>query len=81
MNLPPKYRIIVPQTAEGYRGAFFGMLLSLIVNVSGTTTGIAILISFAIGITFGPHLDQLNQTEESDLESASVKRRQFFDRN
>ena len=56
MKLPRLELIILPRTMEGYRGAFFGTLLSLFLDYFGLTTALIAVIAFAIGLASAPFL-------------------------
>ena len=71
---------VVPQTAEGFRGAFFGLFLTMVVGQIGNALGIVVLIAFATGLIARPNVQKLF---ENDREKHSSNRfdQQFFKRN
>ena len=80
MKLPYPASALIPRTSEGFRGAFFGLLLSVVLNETGTWTGLAVLVAFGVGMAFAPHFQRL---EEQDDEGASPTSRvnRFFGHN
>ncbi len=80
MKLPHPASAMIPRTPEGFRGAFFGLLLSVILNATGTWTGLAVLAAFGAGMIFAPHFQSLeDQADEPSSPSSRVNR--FFGRN
>lgn len=72
MSFPRFDLLVLPRTLEGYRGAFFGTLLSLFLDCFGVSSALIALVAFGIGISCAPHLtiDDTDETDGGDAVSA-----------
>lgn len=79
MKLPHPASLVMPRTCEGYRGAFFGLLLSTLMNAVGTVIGLVIVLAFLVGIYCASWFHQLD--DEPPEESIATNVDRFFHRN
>ncbi len=79
MKIPHPASVLVPRTPEGFRGAFFGLLLSVVLNATGFWTGIAVLAAFGIGMVFAPYFQSLEDADGGAPKRSPVDR--FFGQN
>jgi hypothetical protein len=66
MNLPRFDLLVLPRTREGYRGAFFGTLLSLFLDYFGSAAVLIAILAFGLGIACAPHLTTDESAEGGD---------------
>jgi len=80
MKVPQPISVMIPKTPEGYRGAFFGLLLSVAVNAAGIAVGMAVLVAFGAGMIFAPHFQTLEDQDRDESKRVRDSDR-FFGRN
>lgn len=74
MKFPRLDLLVLPRTLEGYRGAFFGTLLSLFLDCFGVTSAIVAIVAFGVGVFCSPLLRSDETPEASTVTPEEVDR-------